>query len=172
MGTVTIQKLNTRGEPVVAYQGELAERFASGVRVAARWVRPTLDLGYTRFETGDRFIEWFFSDRWYSIFEVRADATDALKGWYCNVASPARIEAEVIACRDLLLDLWVRPDGTSQVLDAEEFAADTTLDAATRDAAERALVELMELVAAREPPFDVIDPATGDAQTPALRGGT
>ena len=159
MTMVTVHKLNGRDESVVRYEAEVAERFAGGVRLEARWTRPALDLGYTRFEPGDRFVEWFFSDRWYNIFEIRAGDTDALKGWYCNVAAPATIEARAVAARDLLLDLWVAVDGTTHVLDEDEFAADTTIDAVTRAGAEAGLRELLELVAARRAPFDAIPPS-------------
>lgn len=159
MSTVTIQKLNGHGETVVAYQGEVLERFAGGVRLEARWTRPPLELGYTNFEPGDRLMEWFFSDRWYNIFEIHAAGTDALKGWYCNVAAPAAITADVIACRDLLLDLWVAPDGAMRVLDEDEFALDTTLDCASRAGALQGMADLVTLVRGRESPFDVISPS-------------
>ena len=159
MTVVTVHKLNGEGESVVQYEAEVAERFAGGVRLEARWTRPALDLGYTRFESGDRFVEWFFSDRWYNIFEIHAGDTDALKGWYCNVAAPATIEAQTIAARDLLLDLWVAADGVTRVLDEDEFAADMSMDAATRAGAEAGLRALLALVGARRAPFDVIPPS-------------
>lgn len=160
MSRVIVRKLNTRGEVVTSYQAELVERLADGVRLEARWERPALDLGYVTFATGDRFVEWFFGDRWYNIFEIHA-ADGALKGWYCNVAAPAAIAEGVITCRDLLLDLWVAPDGGMRVLDEDEFAADETLAAATRAAATRAaalaaLDALRRMVAQRLPPFDAL----------------
>jgi hypothetical protein len=154
---VTIHKLDGRGE-VVRYTGAVVERLADadGVRVEARWERPPLDLGYVRFEPGDRFVEWFYRDRWYNVFEIHAAGTGALKGWYCNVAAPATIEPGRIAYRDLLLDLWVGADGSALVLDEDEFAADTSLDAATVAGAERGLAELLALVRERRPPFDAL----------------
>jgi predicted RNA-binding protein associated with RNAse of E/G family len=150
--SVIVQKLNIRGEVSVAYEAELAETLPGGVRLEARWTRPTLPLGYTTFETGDRFVEWYYTNRWYNIFEIHG--TDGfLKGWYCNVAEPATFTGNVIACRDLLLDLWVSLDGSMQVLDEDEFAADTELDAVTRAAALRALDELKRMVRASEAPF-------------------
>lgn len=152
MTPVIVQKLNTRGDVSVVYEAKVAETLPSGVRLEAHWTRPTLSLGYTTFETGDRFVEWYYTDRWYNIFEIHG--TDgALKGWYCNVAEPASISSNVIACRDLLLDLWVSPDGSMLVLDEDEFAADTELDAETRASALAALDELQRMVRASEPPF-------------------
>jgi predicted RNA-binding protein associated with RNAse of E/G family len=148
-----VHKLDTRGEAAITYEGTLAGRFADGVRIDARWERPALSLGYTTFEPGDRFVEWYFTDRWYNVFEI-ASADGALKGWYCNVTEPAQIAAEDISCRDLLLDLWVSPDGTWLVLDEDEFAADTTLDSHTRALARAGLDALLTLVRDRQPPFD------------------
>lgn len=153
MTTFTVHKLNTRGELVVSYDAQLLEAHPDGVVLAARWSRPPLPLGYTTFEPGDYFREEFYSNRWYNIFEIHS-AGGALKGWYCNVAAPAHIHDAVIDCRDLYLDLWVAPDGTMTVLDEDELAADTTLDAPTRTHARDALEELRRLVQAREPPFD------------------
>ncbi|MFI5274423.1 MAG: DUF402 domain-containing protein [Ktedonobacterales bacterium] len=150
-----VHKLDTRGQLVVSYDAEVAERFPAGVRLDARWTRPPLALGYTSFETSDHFVEWFFSDRWYNIFAISA-ADGTLKGWYCNVAAPATIGADTLACVDLLLDLWVAPDGAATVLDEAEFDADTTLDAATRANARAGLAELQRLVRTRAHPFDAI----------------
>jgi hypothetical protein len=151
MTRVTVHKLDLRGELVVRYDAELTERFADGVRLEASWTRPELLLGYTRFAPGDLFVEWFYTDRWYNIFEIHS-AGGCLKGWYCNIAEPASIAAGVVASRDLLLDLWVDPQGEMQVLDEDEFAA-AALDDATRARAQQALAELKAAVQARQPPF-------------------
>lgn len=152
---VTVHKLNTAGVVVVTYPATLVERLPGGVRLEAAWTRPPLALGYTTFVTGDRFVEWFYSDRWYNIFEVRT-ADGHLKGWYCNIAEPAAITGAVISCRDLLLDLWITPTGASLLLDEDEFAADDRLDASIRARARQAVAEVLALVAARRPPFDAI----------------
>jgi predicted RNA-binding protein associated with RNAse of E/G family len=44
-----------------------------------------------------------------------------LKGWYCNIVRPARLEPEHIWSVDLALDLVVLPDGRWVVVDQEEF---------------------------------------------------
>jgi predicted RNA-binding protein associated with RNAse of E/G family len=155
MTQIVVQKLDTRGRLVTSYTAMVIERFAGGVLLDARWERPTLALGYTTFETGDRFREWFYSDQWRNIFEI-ATNNGALKGWYCNVAEPAIITETEIRCRDLLLDLWVAPDGETLVLDEDEFAADGDIDAPTRAQALAALAELQEMVATRKAPFDKI----------------
>jgi hypothetical protein len=155
MTTFIVQKLNMRGEVVVSYEATFAARLPGGVLLDAEWTRPTLALGYTTFERGDHFREEFYTDRWYSIFEVRSH-DGALKGWYCNIAEPATIADGVIACRDLYLDLWVAPDGSTIVLDEDELAADTTLDEATRARVYETLDELRQRVRERLSPFDCL----------------
>ena len=151
MRNMRVHKLDERGSEVIAYEAEIEERLPDGVRLAARWDRPTMDLGYVTFATGDHFTEWYFSDRWYNINAV-ASPDGTLKGWYCNVAAPATIEVHDLYYRDLLLDLWVAPSGATTVLDEDEFAA-STLDSATQEQARAGLAELERLVARRQGPF-------------------
>ncbi len=153
-----VHKLNLAGEITVSYAATVDELLPGGVRLTARWTRPTLALGYVTFETGDHFVEWYFADRWYNIFEIASPA-GTLKGWYCNVAEPAEIGAQAIRCRDLILDLWVRPTGETLVLDEDEFASATLLTGDLRQHALAALAELQRLVHTRVPPFDRLPPA-------------
>lgn len=149
---VTVHKLDPGGRRVTSYSAAVIERSSTRVALDARWTRPPLALGYITFETGDQFIEWFYTDRWYNIFEVRA-SDGRLKGWYCNVAEPARLSATEVSCRDLLLDLWVSPNGATQTLDEDEFAQEPRLTASEREHALHALEELRAMVAGQAPPF-------------------
>ena len=146
-----VHKVDHTGKIALTYEAEVEEWLPDGVRLAAQWDRPALELGYVTFETGDRFIEWYYSDRWYNIFEI-ASPDGTLKGWYCNAAAPATIEPDDLYCRDLILDLWVTPDGQTTTLDEAEFAA-TALDDASREGARAGLAELRRLVAGRQGPF-------------------
>ncbi len=153
--SIKVEKLNSQGRAVLSYKAELAERLPNGVVLDATWTWPPRDLGYVVFEKGDRFTEYFYTDRWHNIFAIRSVHNGALKGWYCNVARPATISDDVVAAEDLILDVWVAPNGTWQILDEDEFAADHTLNQLTREAALKALGVLLAQIAAREPPFDV-----------------
>lgn len=154
---VTVVKLNTAGEARVQYEGEIIKRLENGVVIEAYWKRATTDLGYVRFEPGDRFTEYYFSDRWYNIFDI-ADAGGQRKGWYCNIAKPASLFDERIEQVDLLLDVWVDPSGVPHILDADEFEADHTLNAEMRKAALDGLHELLERIAAQSEPFVYTSP--------------
>jgi len=69
----------------------------------------------------DRFVEYYYSDRWYNIFEIHDRDDDSLKGWYCNIGMPAVIEDGIVSYVDLALDLWVSTSGDQTVLDDDEF---------------------------------------------------
>lgn len=102
------------------------------------------DLGFARFGPGDVFTEHYWRDRWYSIKEVR-DGAGALKGWYCDVARPVRLEDGALVSVDLDLDLWVSGDlGTVLRLDEDEFAASGLIET-DPGAAARAWAALAEL---------------------------
>lgn len=105
------------------------------------------DLGFVLFEPGDVFTEHYWRDRWYSIKEVRSES-GALKGWYCDIARPVRVEDGQLVSEDLDLDLWVSADGQTILrLDEEDFAANglAESDPAAAEQARRALDELERL---------------------------
>ena len=152
---VTVRKLNARGEPVFAYTGVIAAVLEAGVRIDAEWTRPRMELGYTSFDPGDRFIEWFYTDRWYNIMEVHTPEGE-LKGWYCNIAWPATVTRETVSYRDLALDLWVAPNGSALTLDMDEFAADTDMSEDERTQALDGMVALRAHMRRGEAPFDIM----------------
>jgi uncharacterized protein len=149
---VTVVKLNTAGEARIQYEGEIVRHLENGVVIQAYWKRAATDLGYVRFEPGDCFTEYYYSDRWYNIFDI-ADADGQRKGWYCNIAQPASIFDGRIEQMDLLLDVWVDLRGMPLVLDEDEFEADHTMRAELRKGALDGLHELLEMIAAQREPF-------------------
>jgi uncharacterized protein len=120
---IIVRKLNLREEETWRYSGKVLERFANGLRLEARFNRPDLPFHGIVFGQDDRFVERFYSDRWYNIFEIHDRLDDHLKGWYCNVARPAVFRDGVVSYVDLALDLLVYPDGHQLVLDEDEFDA-------------------------------------------------
>jgi uncharacterized protein len=149
---ITIIKLDPAGTEKTRYTGTILERLAYGVVIGATWTRPDWDLGYTRFETGDRFVEYYYTDRWFNVFAV-ASKEGVRKGWYCNIAEPACISKDVIAQVDLYLDVWVNPVGGVLLLDEDEFEAASILDERQRLGARQGLRELLGMVEGREGVF-------------------
>ncbi len=154
--SLVVKKLNLQHEVVIAYEGCVLEQTPTSLVLEARFNRETMDLGYVVFEHQDRFIERFFADRWYNIFEIHAVHDDRLKGWYCNIVQPAEFGAESVEQVDLALDLWINPDGSYRLLDQDEFEA-LPLDRLTRLRAQQAVNEVIVLLYERSEPFTGIE---------------
>lgn len=151
--TITVIKTDHAGREILRYSGRVLARDETFVRLEAFFSRPDVQTAYHTFRHGDRFIEWFYSDRWYNVFEMHDVDDDRLVGWYCNIARPAVITGDTIRADDLALDVFVAPDGAITVLDEDEFAA-LPLDKSTRDHARAALDAIQRLVEMRQPPFE------------------
>jgi predicted RNA-binding protein associated with RNAse of E/G family len=144
MSIITIVKLNIARQETFRYTGQVLERIPDGVVVEAFFNRPDLAFHGLVMGQGDRFVEIYFSQRWYNLFEMHDRQDDHLKGWYCNVTLPAEISTHQVAYVDLALDLLVFPGGKQLVLDEDEFNG-LELDTSTRIQALAALHELQEL---------------------------
>jgi uncharacterized protein len=153
--SITVIKNNHLGEAVWRYEGSVIERGDNYVCLRAYFDRQDADLGFVTFKRGDLFIEWFFSDRWYNIFQVHDGEGDSIKGWYCNITRPALISGDTITADDLALDVWVMPNGTVMLLDEEEFSA-LNLPTDERMAALRAIQTIRQDAAERKGPFHAI----------------
>ncbi len=141
---IQVIKLNAEGKETWRYTGRVIERHPAWLKLEAFFNRDDLPFHGITLGRGDRFIETYYADRWYNVYEVHDRATDELKCWYCNVTTPAKIEKDQVSYMDLALDLLVFPDGRQLVLDEDEFLA-LSLDAATKTRARRALSELKAL---------------------------
>lgn len=141
MNPVTVIKLDFAGEEVWRYQGELIERGLHHVLLEAYFDRHDTQVGDLLLAKGDRFLEVYYDDRWYNVFQVHDRADGHLKGWYANIGMPALFEDQILSYRDLALDLLVLPDGRQTILDEEEFTT-LPLSDVVRDTALVALQEL------------------------------
>ena len=146
METVEVLKLNLAGHETWRYTGAVLERRAESLLIEARFNRADTRFHDILLGQGDRFVEIFYNDRMYNIFEMHDRADDALKGWYCNVCRPAEFRPGEVAYVDLSLDLLVYPDGRQLVLDEDEFAEQAKALAQDEiDAARAALRALQDL---------------------------
>ncbi len=146
-----VYKLDHHGREVWRYPARVLARDKHSIRLEAFFNRDDMALGYTVFKRGNRFVETFYSDRWYNVFAVYDRDDGALQGWYCNVCRPATITDEAVSSDDLALDVWVAPDGAVTVLDEDEFAA-LELSDDERQAAREALRQIAALAERGELP--------------------
>jgi len=142
--TLVIVKLNLQREETWRYEGRILKTDPQGAVVEAFFNREDLPFHGFILKQNDRFVERYFHNRWYNIFEIHGREDDHLKGWYCNVTWPAEFSPGKIAYVDLALDLLVYPNGETLILDEDEFAS-LTLDPATRRKARQGLQELIKM---------------------------
>jgi hypothetical protein len=150
---IKVQKKNPAGEVTYEYEGVLLKRDGNSVTIEAFFDRADRPFQDIVLKKGDRFVEFYYSDRWYNVFEIYDRDNRKLKGWYCNVGMPAVIEEEMVSYVDLALDLWVSMNGKQTVLDEDEFD-ELGLDDLSRTSALNGLKGLQLLFATKKnPPF-------------------
>ena len=149
---IKVQKKNPAGEVTYEYQGVLLSRNEHVVTLEALFDRADMPFMDVVFKTGDRFVEYYYNDRWYNIFAIHDRDDGQIKGWYCNIGKPAEIEDGIVSYIDLALDLWVSTDGKQTVLDEDEFE-ELNLNEELRTGALHGLEELQELFKNNNPPF-------------------
>jgi predicted RNA-binding protein associated with RNAse of E/G family len=116
-----VHKLDENGMEIWRYPARPILKTDDYIRLEARFDQDDTNVGPLLICRNDRFIETFYFERWYNIFEVfNAEATK-FKGWYINIARPAWLHGEHLYAEDLALDLVVTSDGRHAVLDEEEF---------------------------------------------------
>lgn len=148
---ITVLKKNLAGEVTWQYDGVVLRREANFVVLEALFNRPDTPFMDILLKENDRFLETFYSDRWYNIFEIYDRDDGRIKGWYCNICKPAVIEEGVVSYVDLALDLWVSVSGQQYVLDEDEFA-ELDLDKDLQVGALESLNELKLLFERKNPP--------------------
>ena len=124
MMDITVLKRNLNGKVTWQYEGRLLKREANLVLLEAFFNRDDVAFMDVVLKRDDRFVETFFTDRWYNVFEIYDRDDGKLKGWYCNVGYPAVLEKGTVSYIDLALDLWVASDGTQTVLRSVNNAFD------------------------------------------------
>ena len=141
---IIIRKLDIDHQETWRYEGRILKQEPDSLLIEARFNRDDLPFHGITLNRNDRFLERYFMDRWYNIFEMHDRTDDHLKGWYCNVTKPAEFKPGEIAYVDLALDLLVYPDMHYLILDEDEFI-NLKLDETSRNKAREALEELISL---------------------------
>ena len=141
---IKVQKKNPAGEVTYEYEGTLLSLDEHSIVLEALFDRADMPFMDVVFKTGDRFVEYYYTDRWYNIFAVHDRDTDKVKGWYCNIGKPAVFEDGIVSYVDLALDLWVSENGEQRVLDEDEFE-ELKLNEELRTGALKGLEELKNL---------------------------
>jgi uncharacterized protein len=107
-------------------------------------------------EAGTLSTEFFWTDRWYSVFRFQSPSDGRLLKFYCNINTPASLSDGVLTFVDLDLDVLVDADYSLTVLDEDEFerhAETYRYPAVYHTSVRNALDELRGLIERREFPF-------------------
>jgi protein associated with RNAse G/E len=139
-----VLKKNIKDEVTWQYDGVVLERGEKHVIIEALFNRDDLPFMDIILKRNDRFVETFYSDKWFNIFEIFDRDDGSHKGWYCNITKPAEIGADFVAYVDLALDLWVNAKGEQSVLDEDELL-DLKLDEELMQKIYRSLDELKNI---------------------------
>ncbi|MBL8091148.1 MAG: DUF402 domain-containing protein [Anaerolineales bacterium] len=146
-----IIKRNHKDEVTWEYEGKLISREKNSATVEALFNRDDLPFQEIVLKHNDRFVETFFSDKWFNIFEIYDRDDGKIKGWYCNITKPAEITENEIAYSDLILDLWVDAEGKQVVLDEDELN-DLNVDEELKKKIYASLGELKTFFESKNPP--------------------
>lgn len=148
---VRVQKKNPAGDVVYEYEGLLLRRDEHSIVLEALFDRADMPFMDVVFRMGDRFVEYYYTDRWYNIFAIHDGDNEKIKGWYCNIGKPAAFEDGTVSYVDLALDLWISANGKQTVLDQDEFE-ELDLTEELRSGALNGLEELKQLFLNDKPP--------------------
>jgi len=141
MHKLTVIKQNEKGSEIWRYDGHILEQNVEMIILEALFNREDTILNDIVLKRNDRFVEYFFNDRWYNIFEIHDRDDGKIKGWYCDICRPAIITDFQITYQDLSIDLWVYPDGRKSILDRDQFNQ-LVLDTTTCENALKSLSDL------------------------------
>ncbi len=121
MSRMKILKKNLADEVTWQYEGVELSRDENSITIEALFNRDDLPFQDIVLKRNDRFVETFYTDKWFNIFEIYDRDDGKLKGWYCNITKPAVIGDGSVSYVDLALDLWVSANGKQTVLDEDEL---------------------------------------------------
>jgi len=111
MKPIKIIKQDYLGRNVWEYSGNLLERRENRIIIEAFFDRGETLVDELYLREGDKFIETYFLDKWFNIYEIQDQQDGSIKAWYCNISFPAEFSDNTLMYRDLELDLLVYPDG-------------------------------------------------------------
>ncbi|MFL6282956.1 MAG: DUF402 domain-containing protein [Pyrinomonadaceae bacterium] len=164
---ITVRSLKHGGRPHRTWRARLEKHEGSLIVLDAFFAEEVRHPILGTIEAGTLSEEVFWTDRWYSVFRFGAPTGGGLLNFYCNVNTPARLEASTLYFTDLDIDVLVKPDLSYSILDEDEFEKHAELYSYPpeyRVRAREALDELVALIEDRQFPFNFNSGDHGDLQ--------
>jgi protein associated with RNAse G/E len=154
---IIVRSLKHGGRPHRTWRARLEKHAGSLIVLDAFFAEEVRHPILGTIEAGTLSKEFFWTDRWYSVFRFGSPAGGGLLNFYCNVNTPARLDGGTLSFTDLDIDVLVRPDLSYSILDEDEFerhAEAYSYPTDYRVRAREALAELIALVEGRQFPFN------------------
>ena len=154
--TVVVRACKHDGREHRRWSAELLEQNGSLLVLNAYFPEEISHELLGKIVVGTHSLEYYWLDRWYNIFRF-AEPNGSLRNFYCNVNVPPTLDGLVLTYVDLDLDILVAPDFSYQILDKDDFEDNAKLynySDEVRYHANKALDELINLIEAREFPFE------------------
>ena len=148
--TYRVEKIFPDGSLSFAWQAQLIQAEGNFKQVSASFNGKPGQLGRVTLATGDRFVETYYSDRWYNVFEIYSPDDPHPKVWYFNITKPACFEPHLIRWVDLALDVLIFPEGDVALLDLDEFGA-LNIDFETQRHCWQAVTQILSLNNPKKP---------------------
>ncbi|MFS0726829.1 DUF402 domain-containing protein [Paenibacillus sp. 1P07SE] len=154
--TIHMQALKLPDRPHYEWSGEWVEQNDDYVMVLCKPGRKLVHHTKNNvFTINNTSLELFFLKEWYTV--AIGIEEGKVVSYYCNVAMPSLVTDEGISFVDLDLDLIKGPGGDWQVVDEDEFAANSVAfgySAELQSSARIALARLLERARSGRFPFD------------------
>ena len=158
---VDVYKLRRDGSLRIHYRGEVVRAGPQDWVVQTWWAGGAWRGPYATMHPGDPCLEFYRPEGRAVVLQLM-DPAGRLKGFYVDMAAPVRIAADppAVCYRDLVLDVFVTPDGAIHLLDAEEFLEWVRADASAEEVADvvGGLKEFLERWQTGKWPFDRLGP--------------
>ena len=157
---VRVQALKYNGHPYRHWSASLRQKVGPLIILEAAFEQTVSHKFLGTIPQGTLSTEYYWTDRWFSIFRLARQHDRQLICFYCNVNTPAEFDGSTLRFVDLDVDLLVMPDLSCHVLDADELESNAQRYNYPLDlvrSAHQALAELHHLARTRQFPFNEIE---------------
>ena len=164
---ITVRVLKHDGVEYRRWNAHLREQVGRLLVLDAEFERDVSHNLLGEIKRGTKTIEYYWLDRWYSIFRF-LESHGATRLWYCNINKPPCLEQATLSYVDMDIDVLVKPDLQYEVLDEDEFAINGARYGYSNQEKEQvhaALNQLLNDIRAAQFPFRIDRPETSINQT-------
>lgn len=154
--TVTINSRKYDGKLHRSWKAKLIERDSSLFEFVGKFEKEISHSHLGVIGRGTVSYEFYWLERWYNVFRFH-ESDGSLRNFYCNINMPPKFENGILDYVDLDLDIVVWKDFSRQILDADEFEANSRkylYSDELREKVRDSLNELISMIDKRIFPFD------------------